>query len=354
VKHHPSSVDQLLIKQLISELDPGTTLLKFLTRQFTSIDRALALGLLKELGEGFHETMVVKEIDLNKIRQIHRLFQQIRFKAPDGSCLSPAGEYNLRLGIMKELQPMMVSTFADATGVYEGHPFIVEAAVSLGGANVKHGINVFRFANRIPLLFEGGNDVATKTASSIKWSNYKISLNNDRIGVFCSIVSTKIPFKGTGKEYIADDADEIKRSVRRALHQCCVQLKVKLMRKAALKSKAERKKQLIRYVPDVANCLMTFFSNVVSPSESEEMTKQVKTGRISQTTFVEKLTSYVELVDREQMLDGPDESDEVEMIKLCSRGDALSYSPVVLFGPGTDVTSCVRAQFLSSLEMKRV
>ena len=27
------------------------------------------------------------------------------FKPPDGSCLSPAGEYNLRLGIMKELHP---------------------------------------------------------------------------------------------------------------------------------------------------------------------------------------------------------------------------------------------------------
>lgn len=27
----------------------------------------------------------------------------------------------------------------------------------------------------------------------------------DKIGVFVSIVSTKIPFKGTGKEYIGDD-----------------------------------------------------------------------------------------------------------------------------------------------------
>jgi DNA topoisomerase VI subunit B len=44
-----------------------------------------------------------------------------------------------------------------ATGdvrVFEGHAFIVEAAVSIGGRDVKPGINVFRFANRIPLLFE--------------------------------------------------------------------------------------------------------------------------------------------------------------------------------------------------------
>ena len=38
--------------------------------------------------------------------------------------------------------------------VLEGHAFIVEAAVSVGGRDLKPGINVHRFANRIPLLFE--------------------------------------------------------------------------------------------------------------------------------------------------------------------------------------------------------
>ena len=38
--------------------------------------------------------------------------------------------------------------------VLEGHSFIVGAAVSIGGRDIKPGINVYRFANRIPLLFE--------------------------------------------------------------------------------------------------------------------------------------------------------------------------------------------------------
>ena len=38
--------------------------------------------------------------------------------------------------------------------VLEGHAFVVEAAVSRGGRDLKPGINVYRFANRIPLLFE--------------------------------------------------------------------------------------------------------------------------------------------------------------------------------------------------------
>lgn len=74
-------------------------------------------------------------------------------------CASPwrAGEYNLRLGIMKELLPEMVATHQGSVGVHAGHAFIVEAAVSVGGRNIKPGLNIFRFANRIPLLFEVGD-----------------------------------------------------------------------------------------------------------------------------------------------------------------------------------------------------
>ena len=43
----------------------------------------------------------------------------------------------------------------------------------------------------------------TKTAlKRINWASYKINQSADKIGVFVSIVSTKIPYKGAGKEYI--------------------------------------------------------------------------------------------------------------------------------------------------------
>ena len=46
----------------------------------------------------------------------------------------------------------------------------------------------------------------TKTAlKRINWASYKINQSADKIGVFVSIVSTKIPYKGAGKEYIGTD-----------------------------------------------------------------------------------------------------------------------------------------------------
>lgn len=49
---------------------------------------------------------------------------------------------------------------------------------------------------------------------SFSWNSYKINQTQDKIGVFVSIVSTKIPFKGTGKEYIGDDISEIASAVK--------------------------------------------------------------------------------------------------------------------------------------------
>jgi DNA topoisomerase-6 subunit B len=88
-------------------------------------------------------------------------------------------------------------------GAFEGHPFTVECGLSFGGDKCKEGITVHRFANRIPLLFEGGSDVASKVAKDdVKWNNYKLKSKVDKLGIFVSICSTKIPFKGTGKEFI--------------------------------------------------------------------------------------------------------------------------------------------------------
>ena len=40
-----------------------------------------------------------------------------------------------------------------------------------------------------------------------------------------SLVSTKIPFKGAGKEYIGDDVEEMVLAVKHAIQACCVQVR---------------------------------------------------------------------------------------------------------------------------------
>ncbi|OWM73475.1 hypothetical protein CDL15_Pgr026574 [Punica granatum] len=311
-KHHPSSVDLLLIKRLIAETSKQN-LLQFLQHEFVNIGKSYAERLIGEMGPDFSPKMVVKSLTDQQIVRIHQLFRQAKFDDPSGKCLSPAGEYNLRLGIIKELHPDLVSTYSGSAQVFEGHPFIVEAGVSIGGKDVKLGINIFRFANRIPLLFEQGADVVTRTAiKRINWSSYKISQWQDKIGVFVSVVSTKIPFKGTGKEYIGDDISEIASAVKSAIQQCCTQLKTKIVKKIQAREQQERKRRLSWYIPSYSGAIYDGLKEMAElhaskkrryEGEDAELLSKVSTRLITKDTFRQKLAQHVEQVDYEMALE---------------------------------------------------
>ena len=288
VLHHPASVNNLVMQQL-RDTTKTDTLQSFLTSELAGVSPAVAKKVLHEVAEQDETAVDWTQIDAHPREltdgNITRLVQVLRsvsyFKAPDGQALSPLGEYNLNLGIRKVLEPDLVATARDKPGAYEGHSFLVEAAVSLGGGKnnnsqnntvliKEEGITVCRFANRIPLLFEGGADVVTRVAlGKIKWSSYKMDPKRDKIGVFVSIVSTKIPFKGTSKEYIGDDATAIQLSVKRALQSCCQQLRVHLTKRQAFKDEQQRKSRLTKYIPDVGRSLYGILTGMRERAQQE-------------------------------------------------------------------------------------
>ncbi|MBA0874422.1 hypothetical protein Goshw_016497 [Gossypium schwendimanii] len=347
-KHHPSSVDILLIKRLIAETSKQN-LMQFLQHEFVNIGKPLAERLIGEMGPEFSPKMAVKSLTDQQIVRIHQLFRQAKFDDPSGDCLSPAGEYNLRLGIIKELHPDMVATYSGSAQVFEGHPFIVEAGVSVGGKDVKQGLNIFRFANRIPLLFEQGGDVVTRTAlKRISWNNYKINQTQDKIGVFVSIVSTKIPFKGTGKEYIGDDISEIASAVKSAIQQCCIQLKSKIVKKMQAREQQERKRNLSKYIPDASNAVYDVLQEMAKSHASKkrryeegdaDILKKVSDHLITKETLYEKLTQHVEKVDYEMALEYATQTgvreeprEDIYLQSLDGKGNFFDFhSPIFVF-----------------------
>ncbi|KAL4569865.1 hypothetical protein LXL04_025509 [Taraxacum kok-saghyz] len=235
-KYHPSAVDSLsIIPRLIGQTS-NQNLLWFLQHEFVKINKTQALQLIGKMGPGVTSETQVNSLTFPQIDCMHELFQQAQFDDPSGNCLSPLGEYGFGLGINQVLQPEVVRTYTSKRAqVYQGHPFIVEAGVSVGGNELKQGLNIFRFANRVPLLFEQDADVVTTTAMErIQWKRYKINKDHDKVGVFVNIVSTKkIPFEGTG-----DDISQIADAVKTCLEHCCKRLKQDIL-KAEIKSDLE-------------------------------------------------------------------------------------------------------------------
>ncbi|KAJ1377062.1 Ribosomal protein S13-like, H2TH [Sesbania bispinosa] len=290
-KHHPSSVDLLLIKRLIAETSKQN-LLQFLQHEFVNISKSYAERLIGEMGPDFSPKMAVKSLTSQQIVRIHQLLRQAKFDDPSG---------HFPLSLLHSAQ------------VFEGHPFVVEAGVSIGGKDVKQGLNIFRFANRIPLLFEQGADVVTRTAlKRINWSSYKINQIQDKIGVFVSIVSTKIPFKGTGKEYIGDDITEIASAVKSAIQQCCIQLKSKIVKKMQAREQQERKRNLSKYIPDATGAVYNVLKEMTQLHASKknrygdddaELLRKVSENLITKEMLSEKLAKHVEQVDYEMALE---------------------------------------------------
>jgi hypothetical protein len=56
---------------------------------------------------------------------------------------------------------------------------------SVGGKNMSCGLNVHRFANRIPLIFEQSSDLVTVAAQDLNWGLYKINIKEDKVRPSC-------------------------------------------------------------------------------------------------------------------------------------------------------------------------
>jgi hypothetical protein len=187
----------------------------------------------------------------------------------------------------------------------------------------------------------------------LNWGSYKIDKNNDKIGIFVSIVSTKIPFKGTSKEYIGDDNVDIAEAVDRAIRACAIQLKGKISRAQAAKEKRARKKVLQRYIPDVsraiAGCLKDSAAFAEPPHKrannnanagtlwevdlawEKEILDKVRNGQVTAATLARKLEDFVESMDSEQALEHSMQNKEglTDAVHLMNVGGSHEFAPIV-------------------------
>ena len=181
------------------------------------------------------------------VKIVDALQRYPEFLPPDASCLSPVGEQILQTGIIKELQPEFSTVVLRPPSSYSGFPFLVEVGLVYGGKVLEPGRKLFRFANRIPLLYDESSDVSFKVINEeIDWRRYHVP-DDAPVAVITHICSTKVPYKTVGKEYIADRPEieaEIKNAVREALRR----LSVFLSKKGSMEAVAEEDEHL-RQVP---------------------------------------------------------------------------------------------------------
>jgi DNA topoisomerase-6 subunit B len=165
--------------------------------------------------------------------------------------LSPLGEDLLRAGIVKELKPEFVAVHQRKPATYAGHPFIIEAGIAYGGEIPKRGtFLVYRFANRIPLLYDEANDVSLRVITAMNWRRYKV-LPDMPVAILVHICSTKVPYKTVGKEFIAD-RPEVRREIANGLREVARQIQHFMSKREHVDRERKRLGVFNKYLPKIA------------------------------------------------------------------------------------------------------
>ncbi|MBO3769503.1 MAG: DNA topoisomerase VI subunit B [Thermoproteota archaeon] len=247
---HPHGVDVEMVKRLIEE-NKKRNLLSFLTNSFHRVGKETAKKILEQLNLSPNDSVGKLGLD-----DIVRLTQTLKnydgFLPPDASVLSPIGEELLKEGIKKELEPEILAVESRKPQAYSGHPFIVEVGIAYGGKITPPPDGtpiIFRYANRIPLLYDEANDVAYKVVNRLmNWKRYKIDPRIDPVRIIVHICSTKIPYKTVGKEYVAD-RPEIEREILNGLRNVCREISSYLSRKRNIERERKRLDVYRKYLP---------------------------------------------------------------------------------------------------------
>jgi len=266
---HPYGVDVELLQRLI-QITHYKNMLEFLKHHFHRVGEITAQKFLEF--SGLSPSKNPKRLSHEEIVRLTQMLKKFKeFLPPDASCLSPLGEELLKAGIVKELMPEYLVVYQRKPATYAGHPFIIEMGIAYGGEVPKRGnFVIYRFANRIPLLYDEASDVSFKVINSMNWRRYKVSPDMP-IAIVVHICSTKVPYKTVGKEFIAD-RPEVKREVANALREVGRQLQHFLTRREHVDKERKRLGIFAKYLPKIAQ----FSSDLAGKEKLPDIEKLLK------------------------------------------------------------------------------
>ncbi len=240
--------DSQYYRQLTNTVQ-GETLSSFLTKRFQRVGPTAAAKFAKFAG--FKPEKRMGSMNNEELVRLSDSLQKYGdFMSPDPGCLAPLGESPLEKGMQKFFNPDFLAVVQRPASAYSGFPFIVEMGIAYGGDIETRGIKAYRFANRIPLLYDEGSDVVLKVVNDTDWSRYKVK-GDPPLVIVSHICSTRIPYKTAGKENVADRR-EIERELKLGLQYLSRKLSAYMSKKGQAEAAKKRANLYSRYMPLIA------------------------------------------------------------------------------------------------------
>ncbi len=257
-KPHPSGIETHDLLEL-AHMSGAHKVSGFLVNELTRVSADKVAEIQKIVN--FDLGISPKKLEWAQAEQLVQAFKKIKWMAPPAAGLIPIGEKIIEKALKNLLQPEFVMARTRDPRVYKGGiPFLVEVAIAYGGNAGRETpdgrkVELMRFANRAPLLFDAGSCVTTAAMNSVDWKRYYVQdLENSPLSIFVNLISTHVPYTSAGKQSIAEE-DEIYEEIRFAMMQILRDLQIFLGGKRRAAEQQEKKKIFEKYIPETAASL---------------------------------------------------------------------------------------------------
>src|SRR2546421_119474 len=251
---HPHGIELGTLMAMMKETK-SYKLAAFLEEEFVRVSSRVA----KEICEtaGLDPDTKPKSIVLEQAKALHDAMQSAKLMSPPTDCLSPIGERLIKRDLKNVLGSLRPEFYAPPLtrdpAVYSGNPFQVEIGIVYGGdLPPDQPVEVLRFANRVPLLYQAGGCALTQSVGNVDWRRYGLEQRGGQglpFGpaiILVHVCSTKVPYTSEAKEAVAT-ADEIMTELGLALKEGGRRLKTHLKKKAH-RAKTKEKFEIVQLI----------------------------------------------------------------------------------------------------------
>ena len=255
IKPHPHGIHLGTLQRMLREAEERK-MTSFLRHNFSGISMRAAREILEKAG--LDESRQPRRIRAEEAQLIVDSFQKVKVLNPPTDCLSPIEDLLIKKGLSKAIDSRFASTATREPQVTQGNPFQVEVGLVFGGdLNSDSPIEILRFANRVPLMYQQGGCLLTKALESVDWKRYGLEQPGGRgipkgpAAVLVHLASTNVQFTSEAKEAVAAN-EEVLEEIRRALLEVGRGLKNHL-KKSSQRKKAQEKFELINVIlPEIS------------------------------------------------------------------------------------------------------
>ena len=222
IKPHPHGMQFGTLQRMLKDTKERNVK-SFLRKEFEKVSPLVAKKILEHAN--LDEKRRPSGLPVEAIQSLLAAFMAVKIQSPPVDCLSPIEDLLIKKGLEKAIDSRYAATVTRNPSVSQGNPFQVEVGLVFGGDLPSDGtVELLRFANRVPLMYQQGGCLLTKAIESIDWRRYGLEQSGGKgvpkgpAAILVHLASTNVQFTSEAKEAVSDN-EEVFDELRRALFE---------------------------------------------------------------------------------------------------------------------------------------